>query len=90
MEGTVKWYQYKKEFGFISGDDGADYFVHKSALADGVKSLREGDKVSFEAVDTQKGKQAQNVKLLQKASESGATSYGKKPSKDYEETEEEY
>ena len=67
MEGIVKWYNRKKDFGFIKGEDEVDYFVHHSAL-DGV-FLRDDDKVSFEAVDTDKGKQAQNVQLLEKASE---------------------
>lgn len=67
MEGTVKWYNLKKGYGFIKGDDGQDYFVHFSAL-DGAM-LRENDKVSFDAVDTERGKQAQKVKLLQKGSE---------------------
>ncbi|MBI2105758.1 cold shock domain-containing protein [Candidatus Woesearchaeota archaeon] len=69
MEGTVKWYNMRKGYGFIQGEDGNDYFVHFSAL-DGAM-LREGDKVSFQAADTDKGKQAQKVKLLQKGSERG-------------------
>ena len=68
MEGTVKWYNRKKGFGFIQGEDGADYFVHFSALQQGT-FIRDDDKVSFDAVDTEKGKQAQNVALVQKASD---------------------
>ena len=67
MEGTVKWYNLKKGYGFIKGEDGQDYFVHLSAL--GGAMLRENDVVGFDAVDTDRGKQAQNVKLLQKGSE---------------------
>lgn len=67
MEGIVKWYNRKKGFGFIKGEDEVDYFVHHSALGDSF--LRDDDKVSFDAVDTDKGKQAQNVKLLEKGSE---------------------
>ncbi|MBW3020963.1 cold shock domain-containing protein [Candidatus Woesearchaeota archaeon] len=68
MEGIVKWYNRKKGFGFIKGDDEVDYFVHYSALAEGT-FIRDEDRVSFEPADTDKGKQAKNVKLLQKASE---------------------
>lgn len=68
MEGIVKWYNRKKGFGFISGDDEQDYFVHHTALNKGT-FIRDEDKVSFDGVDTEKGKQAQNVALVQKASE---------------------
>ncbi len=69
MEGTVKWYNLKKGYGFIKGEDGQDYFVHFSALNGAM--LRENDKVSFDAVDTDRGKQAQKVKLLEKGSDRG-------------------
>lgn len=68
MEGTVKWYDRKKGYGFVAGEDGQEYFVHYSGLPRGV-FLWEGDKVSFEPGETDKGKQATNVQLLQKASE---------------------
>ena len=68
MEGTVKWYNSRKGYGFIKGEDDVDYFIHYSALPEGT-FIRENDKVSFDAADTDKGKQAQNVKLLQKGSE---------------------
>jgi CspA family cold shock protein len=62
--GTVKWFDSKKGFGFISGDDGKDVFVHFSAIvSDGFKTLEEGQKVNFEIVDGQKGPQASNVTL---------------------------
>lgn len=70
MEGIVKWYNQKKGYGFITGDDGVEYFIHHSAVSEGT-FLRDNDKVSFEAAETEKGKQAQNVTLLQKASEMG-------------------
>ncbi len=60
--GTVKWFDSKKGFGFISCDDGKDVFVHFSAIAiDGFKTLEEGQKVNFDIVDGQKGPQASNV-----------------------------
>lgn len=62
MEGTVKWFNPHKAYGFIAGDDGNDYFVHLKALGRGVM-IREKDRVSFEAVETDRGKQAQNVTL---------------------------
>ena len=62
--GSVKWFDSKKGFGFISCDDGKDVFVHFSAIAsDGFKTLEEGQKVSFDIIDGQKGPQASNVKL---------------------------
>ena len=62
LKGTVKWFNNAKGFGFIGRDDGPDVFVHYSALiAEGYKSLQEGDPVEFEIVDGQKGPQAANV-----------------------------
>jgi CspA family cold shock protein len=62
MEGTVKWFNSKKGYGFIEGDDGEDYFVHESVLPPGA-FLRENDRVSFEPAQTERGKQAQKVVL---------------------------
>lgn len=60
--GTVKWFNEKKGFGFITEDGGNDVFVHYSAIKeDGFKTLAEGDKVSFEVVKGPKGPQAANV-----------------------------
>ncbi|MGN1084143.1 MAG: cold shock domain-containing protein [Lachnospiraceae bacterium] len=65
MNGTVKWFNAKKGFGFISAENGTDVFVHYSALKmDGFKVLEEGDKVEFEVVSGEKGPQAANVTKL--------------------------
>ena len=62
MKGTVKWFNAKKGFGFISDEEGKDVFVHFSALQmDGFKVLDEGDEVEFEVIDGEKGPQAANV-----------------------------
>ena len=61
-EGTVKWFNQRKGYGFISGEDGRDVFVHYSNISgDGFKSLSEGDGVSFDIVDGEKGPRAENV-----------------------------
>jgi CspA family cold shock protein len=60
--GTVKWFNAKKGFGFISDQNGDDVFVHFSALEmDGFKVLDEGDRVEFDIVEGEKGPQAANV-----------------------------
>ncbi|MBW2221509.1 MAG: cold-shock protein [Deltaproteobacteria bacterium] len=63
VKGTVKWFNDKKGFGFLSREDGDDVFVHFSNIeGDGFKTLREGDPVEFEVQDGPKGPQAVNVK----------------------------
>ena len=61
-QGTVKWFNDSKGFGFLEQENGDDVFVHFSAInADGFKSLAEGDRVSFDVVKGPKGLQAANV-----------------------------
>lgn len=63
--GVVKWFNDAKGFGFIEQENGADVFVHFSAIeAEGFKSLAEGDAVSFEVIQGAKGLQAANVVKL--------------------------
>lgn len=62
QQGTVKWFNAKKGYGFLSDAEGNDVFVHYSALQmDGFKELKDGESVEFEVVDGEKGPQATNV-----------------------------
>ena len=64
-EGTVKWFNDAKGFGFIEQDNGPDVFVHFSEVqGDGFKSLAEGDRVSFDVTEGQKGPQSSNVRKV--------------------------
>jgi len=65
MTGTVKWFNAEKGFGFITTEDGVDVFAHFSQIQkDGFKSLDEGQAVSFDIVEGQKGPQAENIVTL--------------------------
>lgn len=62
LKGTVKWFNSAKGYGFIGRENGADVFVHFSAISrDGYKSLQKGDQVEFEIGERPKGPQAANV-----------------------------
>lgn len=63
--GTVKWFNAEKGFGFIEREDGSDVFVHFSGIAgEGYKTLEEGQKVDFDITEGQRGEQATNVVVL--------------------------
>ncbi|MGQ9655759.1 MAG: cold-shock protein [Thermodesulfobacteriota bacterium] len=64
-EGIVKWFNDKKGYGFIQQRDGRDLFVHFSSInMSGFKTLNEGDRVSFEVEETDRGPQAKNVQKI--------------------------
>jgi CspA family cold shock protein len=64
-QGTVKWFNGEKGYGFIAVDGGQDVFVHYSAIvADGYRSLDEGQRVEFEVTQGQKGPQADQVRVI--------------------------
>ena len=70
VKGTVKWFNSRKGYGFITSEEGTDVFVHFSAIqaeGDEFKSLNENDKVEFEITEGQKGPQASNVVVTEKA-----------------------
>lgn len=64
-KGTVKWFNPKKGFGFLVGEDNKDYFVHYSSIVkEGFKSLDEGQEVTFDLSTNEKGEVAVNVQLV--------------------------
>ena len=63
MKGTIKWYNARKGFGFIQGEDEKDVFVHRSAIPNGTY-INEGDKVEYEIEESERGPQATKIKKL--------------------------
>ena len=63
MKGTIKWYNARKGYGFIEGEDGKDIFVHRTSLPEGV-FVNEGDEVEYETEDSERGPKAINIKKL--------------------------
>ena len=63
MKGKIKWYNSRKGYGFIEGEDKKDIFVHRNSIPDGTY-LNEGDQVEYEIEDSDKGPQATKIKKL--------------------------
>ena len=91
MKGKVKFFNRTKRFGFITGEDEKEYFVHLSQV-ENQRFLFENDEVEFSASTNDRGLAAENVKIIKKASEEGESSSKKSYSKknDDEDTEEEF
>ena len=66
MKGTIKWYNQFKGYGFISGEDGKDVFVHRTAFPMGTE-VDENDQVEYEVETSERGPKATNVKMLKNA-----------------------
>lgn len=65
MTGTVKWFNAEKGYGFIIDEEGKDIFVHFSSInSDGYKTLEEGQKVTYDLVESDRGPQAKNVTVV--------------------------
>lgn len=63
MKGTIKWYNARKGYGFVRGEDEKEVFVHRSALPEGT-NLDEGDQISYDIENSEKGLQAKNIKKI--------------------------
>ena len=71
MKGVVKWYDKEKGYGFISGEDEKDYFVHHTHLPENQETIKDEEqlKVEFEVIETQRGTQAQKVVFVDNSAE---------------------
>jgi cold shock protein len=87
MEGTVKFFNRQKGFGFVSGDDGKDYFVHFTALPQGI-TLHENDRVSFDPTEGDRGLKAENVQRLGEGSAAPAQEDSNEEDSDEEDSQE--
>ena len=72
VEGTVKFFNSMKHFGFIAVDDVKEYFVHSSGLKEGI-SITEGDKVSFKVVEGERGPKAEEVEKVNDSADKSGT-----------------
>ena len=67
MEGTVKWFDAKKGYGFINGDDGREIYVHYTGIvSEGFRTLDYGKRVEYEIADTERGREAVNVRIVRR------------------------
>jgi len=64
MKGTVKWYNPKKCYGFVQGEDGKDVFIHRTAIPFWAITLRKGDRIEYEVERSEKGLKAKDVKCM--------------------------
>jgi len=79
--GKVKWFDPKKGYGFIIGDQGQDVFVHYTSIAgEGFRALKDGETVSYDLVKTEKGDQARSVARQERASEGARPERPESPS----------
>ncbi len=83
MNGSIKFFNDGKGYGFISSEDGKEYFVHISGLAEGL-TLKEGDEVTFDVEDGERGPKAVNVQLGSGSSEPAAEETAEEASQDEE------
>ncbi|MCK4364994.1 MAG: cold shock domain-containing protein [Thermoplasmatales archaeon] len=88
MNGKVKWYNPRKGYGFIEGEDGKDIFIHRTSIPQGI-FLKEEDKVEYEIEETDKGPKAINIKKEGEETDKGPKAVNTKKEEETEEGEEE-